>query len=301
MSVSSRRSSFLMRSFDFWQRLGFHVTPVDYYQPIPDTRELDLVPPQAQAPPAGLELDLPRQIEMLSRFRHAFQAEYDGFPRRSANDGFHGFFVENGVFGPVDAEMLYCLIRDRKPRRVVEIGRGFSTLLIAAALQTNAAHCAEQAAIVSVDPYAGDAAAVPHPPADVQYVAERVERLPLSVFAALDAGDILFIDSSHVVRYGGDVVFLILRVLPRLRPGVAVHFHDIFLPNDYPPEWITQRRRFWSEQYLLQAFLSFNSCFRVLWAGSCMHFRHRDELTGAFRAYDPQRHSPGSFWIERVR
>ena len=249
MLASSRRRSFLSRSFEFWQRLGLHVTPVDYYQPIPDTRELDLSQPRAEAVLEGIDLDLPRQIEMLSRFRQDFQAEYEGFPRDSATDAFNGFFVENGVFGPVDAEILYCMVRDRKPRRVVEIGRGFSTLLSAAALEANSAHGLEQATIVSIDPAATDAA--PTPPVHLTCIEERAERLPLGTFDALDRSDILFIDSSHVVRSGGDVVFAILEVLPRLRPGVAVHFHDIFLPSDYPPEWIIRLHRFWSEQYLL--------------------------------------------------
>jgi predicted O-methyltransferase YrrM len=299
MPAASRRRIFLMRSFELWQRFGLHVTPVDYYQPIPDTRELDLSQPRAETTLEGLDLDLPGQIALLSRFRQAFQTEYEEFPRDSATDAFNGFFVENGAFGPVDAEILYCMVRDRKPRRIVEIGRGFSTLLSAAALQANSTHSLEQATFVSIDPSATDAPTAL--PADVTYIEERVERLPLATFDALDRSDILFIDSSHVVRFGGDVVFAILEVLPRLRPGVAVHFHDIFLPNDYPPEWITRLRRFWSEQYLLQAFLSFNSSFRVIWAGSCLHLRHRHELTGAFHSYDPQRHWPGSFWIERVR
>ena len=247
MPALFRRRNFLSRSFEFWQRLGLHVTPVDYYQPIPDTRELDLSQPRAEAVLEGLDLDLPRQFEMLSRFRQDFQAEYEG----------------------------------------------------TAALQANSAHGLEQATFVSIDPAATDAA--PTPPVHLTCIEERAERLPLDTFDALDRTDILFIDSSHVVRSGGDVIFAILEVLPRLRPGVAVHFHDIFLPNDYPPEWITRLHRFWSEQYLLHGFLLFNGSFRVLWAGSCMHLRHRDELTGAFHSYDPQRHWPGSFWIERVR
>ena len=299
MLATSRRRRFLMRSFGFWQRLGLHVTPVDYYQPIPDTRELDLSEPGGEAVLEGLELDLPGQLEMLRRLRDDFQAEYQQIPRNSASGAFNGFFVENGAFGPVDAEILYCMVRDRKPSRMVEIGRGFSTLLSASALQANAANGSEQATFVSIDPTATDAA--PAPPVTWHALKNELNACRLTPSTRWTAMTSCSSTPVTSCGSGGDVVFAILEVLPRLRPGVAVHFHDIFLPNDYPPEWLTRLRRFWSEQYLLQAFLLFNGSFRVLWAGSCMHLRHRDELTRAFDSYDPRRHWPGSFWIERVR
>src|SRR5262249_46442361 len=112
--------------------------------------------------------------------------------------------------------------------------------------------------------------------------------------------DILFIDSSHVFRVDSDVRFLFLEVLPRLNPGVLIHIHDIFLPYDYPRDWIVKEHRFWNEQYLLHAFLLFNRAFEVLWAGSYMHTRHSDKLKRAFASYDPASVWPGSFWMRRL-
>jgi hypothetical protein len=119
----------------------------------------------------------------------------------------------------------------------------------------------------------------------------------LDLFRTLHAGDVLFIDSSHVAKIGGDVTYLYLEVLPRLKPGVVVHIHDIFFPKEYPRAWNMEEFRFWNEQYLLQAFLTFNSEFSVLLANSYLAARHMDGLKEAFPT------SPwwggGSFWMQR--
>ena len=109
----------------------------------------------------------------------------------------------------------------------------------------------------------------------------------------------LFIDSSHVCKIGSDVQFLFLEVLPRIRPGVVVHMHDIFMPLEYPKHWGLDSGRFWNEQYLLQTFLSFNEAFEVFWAGHWMHIKHPDLLMKAFPSYKAGV-SPGSFWFRRT-
>ena len=123
--------------------------------------------------------------------------------------------------------------------------------------------------------------------------------MPLERFCALEANDIVFIDSSHVVKIGSDVVYEFLELLPRLKAGVMVHFHDIFLPAEYPKSWVLEDRRFWNEQYLLQAFLAFNSAFEVMMAGSFLHLSHSEKLKAAFASYDPANVWPGSFWMRR--
>jgi len=111
---------------------------------------------------------------------------------------------------------------------------------------------------------------------------QKVEDVGVDFFSSLDDGDILFIDSSHVVRTGGDVPFLYMEVLPRLRKGVLVHIHDIFLPLAYPKEYVIKKRCFWNEQYLLQAFLTYNDAFEVLLCGSYLHLKHLEELRSTF-------------------
>jgi hypothetical protein len=130
-------------------------------------------------------------------------------------------------------------------------------------------------------------------------IREKVENTGIEMFSSLAAGDILFIDSSHVIRPRGDVVFEYLDILPALDVGVIVHIHDIFLPKDYPAEWVVDEVRFWNEQYLLEAFLTLNNDWKVIGALNFLRHHHYQELkaTCPFLTEDRE---PGSFYIERV-
>lgn len=133
-------------------------------------------------------------------------------------------------------------------------------------------------------------------------IQKPMEQVPSELFRQLDENDILFIDSSHVVKIGGDVNYAFLEVIPRSKKGVIVHIHDIFLPEEYPKGFVFERRRFWSEQYLLQAFLSFNSAFEILWAGYYMHQNYPRECKSVFPSYiEDKARAPGSFWIRRKK
>jgi len=119
-------------------------------------------------------------------------------------------------------------------------------------------------------------------------------------FGKLKENDILFIDSSHVLKIGSDVQYEYLDILPRLSKGVIVHVHDIFLPAEYPKEWVLKDYIFWTEQYLLQAFLAFNDSFEVLWAGHYMHLKYPNKLEDAF-SYKRDERLPGSFWMRKIK
>ncbi len=284
--------------FPALERTGLHLTPVDYYQPIPDTRTLPEAIWQRSSDLVGVDLREPEQVELVSRMGAAFGGECRTFPR-SPGTAEPRFYFGNGWFDSIDAELLYCMIRQFKPAQVIEIGSGYSTLIAIEAARANKTHDGHVTEINAIEPYprefvvslAGDGCTLTRTP---------VEEVPLEVFAQLRANDILFIDSSHVVRIGGDVVYEYLEVIPRLAPGVLVHVHDIFYPYDYPREWVLQRRRFWSEQYLLQAFLMFNSEFEVLASSSVLHARHSDAVRKAFSSYPPGDYSPASFWMRRA-
>jgi hypothetical protein len=197
----------------------------------------------------------------------------------------------NGSFGPVDAELLYAILRAVRPRRVIEVGAGNSTRVIALALARNAAD-GSPVEFTTIDPA--------QPPVATPHITARVETLPLETFGTLAAGDVLFIDSPHVVTLGGAVAFLFLEVIPRLPPGVWIHIHDIFLPAAYPIEWVVRDYRFYTEQLLLQAFLAFNSAFQVELMASYLHLSHQAQLKTAIPSYDPTRDHPGSFWMRRI-
>jgi predicted O-methyltransferase YrrM len=193
------------------------------------------------------------------------------------------------------------MIRYFKPRRIYEIGSGYSTYLSAQAVRKNVEQDRSyQCELVAIEPY----------PNEIlrggflglcRLIAKQVQDVTLSEFEKLEENDILFIDSSHVLKIASDVQYEYLDILPRLNKGVIVHFHDIFLPKEYPKEWVLQLRIFWTEQYLLQAFLAFNESFEILWAGSYMHFKQAAKLESAFNSYDRNKTLPGSFWMRRTK
>lgn len=282
--------------FRLWERMGFHLTPVHFYQPIPDTRDLQEGLWSRVRPPVGIDVDLDAMEALVDRFKGEFAAEYDALPRREASPD--GFFLENKRYETVDAEVCYSFVRSRKPRRIVEVGSGFSSILMLDALALNERE-GRPGELLTIDPYPFERLE------SVRRDNFRVERIPvqsapMSHFESLQSGDILFIDSSHVSCIGSDVTFEILEVLPRIRPGVLVHIHDIFLPAEYPKKWVMQWHRFWNEQYMLQAFLAFNSSFRVVMANHWMHLERPEALRRCFSSYGREGDAPGSIWIERV-
>ena len=205
----------------------------------------------------------------------------------------------NGTFDSVDGEILYCMIRHFKPQRIVEIGSGFSTYCAAQACLVNHEKDGRQCELVAVEPFPSRTLRAGFPGLS-RLITTPIQEMPLSYFESLGENDILFIDSSHVLKIGSDVHYEYLELLPRLGPGVVVHVHDIFLPHDYPRHWVMREHRFWTEQYLLQAFLAFNQAFEVLWASAYLHRKHPDRLATAFPSYDRTRHYPASFWMRRI-
>ena len=202
------------------------------------------------------------------------------------------------MFRSIDAEVLYCMIRHYRPHRIIEVGSGFSTYVSAAAVRQNGAE-GYPATLVAIEPYPNDVLRRGFPGLH-QLLQQPVQSVDYEAFTSLTENDILFIDSSHVLRIDSDVRFLVLEVLPRLQPGVLVHFHDIFLPCDYPRAWVMNEYRFWNEQYVLQAFLAFNRGFEVVWLGSYMHLHHSEKLREVFGSYDPATIWPGSLWMRRL-
>jgi len=270
---------------------GVHVTPVDYYQPIPDTRTLAPELWERRSALVGIDLNVATQLELLRTAFPGFRHEYEQLPREPPADRTR-FHLGNQYFDGTDALACYCMIRHFRPRRIVEVGSGFSTRILAEAALRNG-----ETSLVAVDPYADEIVSHGFPGLS-EVRRQRLEELDASVFDVLDSKDVLFVDSSHVSRIGGDVNFVFLDVIPRLRPGVLVHVHDVFLPGEYPKEWVLEKGRFWNEQYLLQAFLAFNDAWEVLLANHYLGSEHRDALITAFPT------APwwggGSFWMRHV-
>jgi predicted O-methyltransferase YrrM len=280
-------------------RHGFLPVPLHFYQPVFDPDTIGSGSWERRHPMPGLRFSPERQLDYLRQL-----AKYGGeceWPARTDRRG--GYHYENGAFGYSSACLLHAVIRQNRPGKVVEVGAGMSTLVIAGALQANQAAGDRAAELVSVDPYPSRVLGA-LPAERLRMVASPVEQVPLEEFTSLRGGDLLFIDSSHVVRTAGDVTFLYLEVLPRLAPGVIVHVHDIQFPYEYPRVYADGKggpRYFWTEQYLLQAFLTLNSQFDVLLAG---HFLQRDHLEAFVRSFPglrPEAHRvTSSFYMRRA-
>lgn len=295
--------------------LGVSVTPAHFYFPVPSLKSLEEKKWDACRPCHGLDFHLQAQIERLHNDLLPFAAEWD-FHETVTRDR-HEFHFNNGFFERVDAEVAYSFVRKLQPKRIIEIGGGNTTLLLAAALARNAAAGAP-GTLTCIEP--NPAGYLKEGLAGLTLLMEeQVQHVPVDSFRSLQANDILFIDSSHVVSMDNDVLFEVLRILPELAPGVFVHLHDIFTPLDYPRKFVMTNLCFWGEQYLLEAFLAFNASFEVVWASSAMQQFHPEVLRQAFPAwvdsfnrmpeqlkvYAPSLDSknvwPCSFWMTRTQ
>jgi predicted O-methyltransferase YrrM len=312
MRESEFFTSAMRWAFRALQRVGITVVPSHYYWPVPDVEDLERH--GWPTPSLTFDLRLRQQLQFLREASSEYGAEWT-FPDRERNRS--EYHYNNGFFEAVDAEIAYTFVRRYKPRKILEIGTGFSTRVLASALQANQDRDQVHGELISVDPHQDR---VPETgfPDQVGLIPERVQDLDLELFQTLEKDDVLFIDSSHVVGVGSDVVREFLDVLPCIQPGVLVHVHDIFLPSEYPREAVLKNFCFWSEQYLLGAFLSFNACFEVLWSSSAMQMFQRHALEQTFPHWkssydhmprdvrrfvptiDNQRVWPSSFWMRRV-
>lgn len=268
-----------------------------FYKPVPDTSRLPEELWKRRSAMGGIDMREAEQIRLLDQFTTRYKHEYDAFAHRPTGTT-HEFHFANDQFGPVDAEVLYSMVRDRKPRRIYEIGSGYSTLVAARASLQNEAEGSSACELVAFEPFPNEA--LEHGfPGLTRLVRQPIQDLPLAQFSDLGENDILFIDSTHVLKIGSDVQYEYLEILPSLNAGVVVHVHDIFLPAEYPRHWVLQDHKFWNEQYILQAFLAFNSRFQVLWGASFMHLQHPELLERGFSSYDRKQSWPGSFWMCR--
>ena len=202
------------------------------------------------------------------------------------------FYIHNPNFGAGDSDLYYLLIRNRKPKRIIEIGSGYSTQLALIAIEKNRQEgrdckltCIEPFEMPFLDAING-----------IEVIRREVQTLPISLFETLEANDILFIDSSHIIRPGDDLLFIYFQILPILQKGVLIHIHDIFTPRHYPQEWLTQKMRFWNEQYLLEAFLYNNSGFRILFATNHLVKSDFETVKKILINLKPDS-EPSSFWI----
>ncbi len=272
-------------------KVGVFPISSHYYEPLTDFRLLQRSLDEPRHLP-GIDLNVQEQLQILETFQYS--EELRKFDAAKTND--LTFAFGNRFFDGGDAEFWYNLIRLKKPRRIVEIGSGNSTLLAIEAVRRNQSEQSDyRCEHICIEPYE-----MPWlERSGLTVIRDRVETVDRAVFKNLEAGDLLFIDSSHVIRPQGDVLCEFLEILPTLKKHVIVHVHDIFTPRDYPREWIVEKVRLWNEQYLLEALISGNPQWKIIGAVNFLKCDYFEQLKKACPFLTPSS-VPGSFYLEKT-
>jgi predicted O-methyltransferase YrrM len=269
-----------------------YVAPGHFYSPIPSLEDIERAINAAPLESyGGIDLGEDRQLALLERLSK-YYAEVP-FPAEK-KEGFR-FAFHNPSYSWGDAIILFCMIRELKPRRILEIGSGHTSALI---LDTNERYFDGSIECTFVEPHPELLFSLLRPDEErrQRLIPKKLQDVDLTLFDALETGDILFVDSSHVVKAGSDCQLLFSDILPRLNPGTLIHFHDVYDRFDYPAEWLREGRG-WNEQYILRAFLQFNSEFWIKLYTAYMVTRYREW----FEKHMPNclRNSGAQIWIER--
>lgn len=294
-----------VRRFGVWRmpvskgifnRIGVYPIRDHYYEPMYNYQKHLRHSLRDERNLPGINLNEAGQLAWLGQFDYA--TELERIPLKPSPGKL--FYYNNPNFAEGDAECLYSLIRLKKPKRIIEIGSGFSTMMAREAIEQNRCEEASYSCRhICIEPYemqwldAIDG---------IEVIRQKVEEAEPSLFGQLEADDILFIDSSHVIRPQSDVLTEYLEILPILKPGVLIHIHDIFTPYDYLDHWLIDEVKLWNEQYLLEAFLSCNPQFEIILALNYLSHKHPAELVEKFPMLrgNVEQAEPRSIWIRKV-
>lgn len=236
--------------------------PGHFYSPLPSLEEVRRVAPKAwgEIPEAlpGINLQTRAQQQLFAKL----SKRYKDIPYKDGESGGLRYCFDNDIFCYGDAVVLYCMLQEFRPRRFVEVGSGYSSCV--------ALDVCDQGVdmeCVFIEPYPDRLHSLLRPTdyARVRIVEDFVQNAPMELFTSLEANDVLFIDSSHVGKIGSDVLFELFELLPRLKQGVIVHFHDVFYPFEYPRDWVERMHRAWNENYFLRAFLLHNNAWEIMY------------------------------------
>lgn len=247
------------------------------------------------------DVDLGSSIQLNAEHQRALLTElakfYPEFDWGEHPSDHHRYYLDNGLFTYGDAIILYSLLRYLKPKRVIEVGSGFSSALM---LDTNDRFLNGGIQFTFIEPFSSrlDLFLGEKDREHCRVVRQEVQDIPLTVFQALETGDFLFIDSSHVSKIGSDVNFMVFEVLPALRPGIVVHFHDILWPFEYPEKWVVKLRWSWNEAYLIRAFLQYNSRFEILMFNSFVGYRYSDFIEQHMPLF--MKYTGASLWLRKA-
>ncbi|MFE5566266.1 class I SAM-dependent methyltransferase [Amycolatopsis japonica] len=293
-NLRSRHEDVLRAKQAFEDRYRTWVPPGHFYSPFPAKEEIDRRAAalfDVDARPEAVDL---READQIALFGELADLAAD-LPFTAEPNERHRYFFDNPEYSWADAITLHTMLRHLRPRRVIEVGSGYSTAMtldtIEGWLDDTELTCVEP------NPQLLESLLRPGDGERVRILGKPVQDVPVETFQALEAGDVLFIDSTHVVKAGSDVNYLFFEVLPRLPDGVWIHLHDVFFPFEYPMTWLTEGRA-WQEDYLLRAFLMYNDRFEICWFQQYMWIHHRRLLEERIpmMANNPG----GNIWLRKV-
>jgi len=288
--------------YDAMKKRGVFVLSDHYYRPFVDPQKLPSDFWTSRSRLTGMSLDAEASLSWAAtELVEYFQDLRSFLPIHKEDKPDSRLYLINGTYMAVDAHMYYALIRHLRPKRIIEVGAGFSTLFAYEALKRG--NLFDHTQLHVVEPY--PEAIIKEGLESIAKVRrEFVQNVELAFFDQLESGDILFIDSTHVVKEGNDVLYLYLEVLPRLKPGVFVHVHDISLPEPYPSCYLDYGW-FWNEQYLLQAYLINNSRVKILWPGNYLMCVESQRMLNLFPDIEVMQavyplSGPSAFWFQTI-
>jgi predicted O-methyltransferase YrrM len=278
--------------------------PGHFYSPIPDLSEIrknaNTVFDRSAKQLPEINMDEASQLRLLGEFAKQINA----IPFADRQTGGYRYFFDNPYFSYGDGIILYSILRHFKPRRVVEVGSGFSSSEM---LDINDRFFDKRIEFTFIEPYPERLYGLftEKDSSRHQVVKAPVQSVAVSSFTTLEADDILFIDSSHIGKTGSDVLHILFNILPLLRPGVLVHFHDILWPFEYPQSWIEEGRA-WNEAYFLRAFLQYNTAFEILFFNSFMALQHekaiREQIPAMLKSPSTKETiGNSSLWLRKVK
>lgn len=277
-------------------RTKLFAPPGHFYSPIVDTKEaaayFDVSVDRAHSTErlAGVNIDNEAMLSLWAELAGLMNTS--AMPYEEA-EGWR-YRVNNDAFAYGDGYVLNAMLRKFRPRRLIEVGSGWSSACALDTIEKHGVGCE----CPFIEPFPRLLHSIIGPTRDGTNVVEaKVQEVPLSVFGALESGDFQFIDSTHVMRTGSDVCYELLEILPLLKPGVLVHIHDMFWPFEYPRQWVVEQNRSWNEIYAVRAFLSSNSEWSMLFFNEYMGKRNREAVLRQFP--DFLVHPGGGLWLQK--
>jgi len=289
---------FVVKNYQYLSSRVSHAilhAPGGFYSPIPSKGEIKRynfnVPLPETLP--GIDLNTNEQLNLLDSFE-AFYKELPFSDKKS--EGLRYYFGENIAYCYSDAILLYCMIRHLKPKKIIEVGSGFSSCVT---LDTNEKFMGNSINCIFIEPYPKTLESLlkDNDKEHVTIHKKRLQEIPLGVFEELQENDILFIDSTHVVKFNSDVNYVFREILPALAHGVYIHFHDVFYPFEYPKEWLLDGIA-WNEQYMLRTFLQYNNDFKIVLFNTYLESMYESQIKNRFPLL--YKNTGGSIWIKKI-